>query len=108
MNSKSYINYFPEIAHLRSTEQESLLEQARYIAFTTLGLSGKSALFLVLSMLGGFAIFAVSFAVFDYSLFINGMAAGVGGLFGVLLNRKLQAGLPQEGLKHALKSDVLQ
>ena len=41
MNTGSFINYFPEIAHLDSTKQETLLEQARYVAFVELELSAQ-------------------------------------------------------------------
>jgi hypothetical protein len=51
MNSKSYIGYFSEIRDLEKSEQEELLELARYEAFTTLKLNGISALYFVISLL---------------------------------------------------------
>ena len=106
MNSKAFINYFPEIASLEKDRQEDLLEQARYASFTELKLSGKSALYFIASLLVSFMFPITSFLLFGSSILINSLFIGVGCLVSLLLYKKLYSSLLQQGLNEVLKSNA--
>ena len=98
MNTKTYINRFPEIATLNEVEQEAILEQARYVAFTRLGLSGRSALFFLFSLITGLLFPFVTFTFFHSSTITNTLAIGVGCFVTVIMYQKLYASLLRKGL----------
>ncbi|WP_157976686.1 hypothetical protein [Parahaliea mediterranea] len=106
MNPKAFINYFPEIASLDKDRQEVLLEKARYVSFTDLKLSGKSALYFILSLLVGFTFPITSFLFFGTSILINSLFIGVGCFVSLLLYKRLYSLLLQQGLNEILKSNA--
>uniref|UniRef100_UPI002FE0A44C hypothetical protein n=1 Tax=Alteromonas sp. S015 TaxID=3117401 RepID=UPI002FE0A44C len=106
MNSKSFINYFPEIASLDESEQETLLEQARYAAFAKLNLSGQSALFFIGSLLAGFSVPVLTLCIFGYSILSAAIASGLGCVLALILHKKLYGKLIKKGLDEVLKSNA--
>ncbi|WP_394224031.1 hypothetical protein [Alteromonas gracilis] len=105
MNTKTYINRFPEIATLSEVKQEAILEQARYVAFTQLGLSGQGALFFLSSLITGLLFPLVTFTVFHLSLIANTLAIGAGCIVTVIMYQKLYASLLRQGLNKVLSAD---
>jgi uncharacterized membrane protein (DUF485 family) len=106
MNSKAFINYFPEISSLNKERQEALLEQARYASFTELKLSGKSALYFILSLVISFTFPVTSFLLFGASILVNSLFIGVGCFVSLLIYKKLYSSLLQQGLNEVLKSNA--
>ncbi|MFC4700513.1 hypothetical protein ACFO4O_10110 [Glaciecola siphonariae] len=106
MNSKNFINYFSEIASLDKDKQEVILEQAHYVSFTKLKLSGKSALYFILSLLVSLIFPITSFLMFGASILINGLSIGVGVFVSLLLYKRLYSSLLQRGLNEVLKNNA--
>jgi hypothetical protein len=102
MNTKSYINYFSEIASLDDEEQLEILERARYCAFTDLKLNGKSAAYFILSIALGFLVPVASFVLLGFSIIHNALAAGVGVVLSLLVYKKLYATILKKGLDKVL------
>jgi len=102
MNTSNFVGSFEEIRALSEQDQLEILEQARYAAFTELRLGGRAALYLVLTILGGFIVVAMASRY-------TGMAfmpvwVGLGGLFSVLLYQRSLKGLLHQGLARVLAS----
>ncbi|MDC8830613.1 hypothetical protein [Alteromonas gilva] len=100
--SKAYINYYTEIRHLPVDEQEKILQQARYEAFSTLQLNGISAAY----FFGSLALFFTPVAL---ALTFSGplslptiLASGISIVGAMLLNRYLQGKLIRKGLNRVL------
>lgn len=78
MNTKHYVNYFPEIKDKPKQEQLILLEHARFQAFSKLKLSGMSAVNLLISLLFIAALTVASAIHFGYPSFSNILALSIG------------------------------
>lgn len=102
MNSKDYVNDFPELASYPHDERIALLEQARYQAFTRMGLAGKSALFMILSWLIAFSFPAVAFLIFEFGIVVNSLAIGIGAVVSFAIHKKLNGLLLKQGLDKVL------
>jgi uncharacterized membrane protein len=102
-NMNAWVGKFPEIAQLSKDEQRQLLEQARYTAFVTLGLSGKAALYMVV-----YIVLAAAIAIIPPLLFgiTNIVARGIFVMAGILCAglffQKLYCNLLAQGLKEVL------
>ena len=105
MNTKSYINYFIEIASLSESEQSELLEKARYCAFTELKLNGKSGAYFIFSIILGFLLPVASFVFFEFSIIHNALATGIGVIISLLVYKKLYATILKKGLNKVLKEN---
>ncbi len=102
MRSSDYINYFAEIKMLDNSEQEALLEKARYEAFTNQKLSGKSALYFIVSLLAAMLIAIIPPYIIGFSLIVNTMFLGFGILVSQYLSKWLNGRLLYQGLKHVI------
>jgi hypothetical protein len=106
MNTKSYINYFSEIAFLSDEEQLEVLEKARYCAFTDLQLNGKDAGYFIMSIALGCVVPIASFVLFGFSIILNALATGIGVVITLLVYKKLYATILQKGLSKVLMENV--
>ena len=106
MNTKDYINYFSELNEFEPAKQEALLEQARYQAFTKMGLAGQSALYLVLSWLLVLLLPALVFFFWGYDVTINSLAIGLGILLSLVIHKRLNGYLLRQGLHKVLSGNV--
>lgn len=102
MNTSNFVGSFKEIRAMSEQDQLEILEQARYAAFTELGLGGRAALYLVLTILGSFIVVAMASRY-------SGMAfmpiwVGLGGLFSVLIYQRSLKSLLHLGLASVLAS----
>ena len=102
MNTNRFVDSFDEIRDLSREDQLKILEQARWAAFSQLGLAGQSALYLVLTVVIGFIIAAVATAV--TGLVLMPVWVGLSVLGSVLLYQRLMKGLLHKGLASVLKS----
>ncbi|SEK34487.1 hypothetical protein SAMN05216262_101124 [Colwellia chukchiensis] len=105
MRSSDYINYFAEIKTLDISEQEVLLEKARYEVFTNQKLSGKSALYFIVSLLAAMLIAIIPPYIIGFSLIINTIFLGFGILVSQYLSKWLNGRLLYKGLKHVVSSN---
>ena len=105
MNSKSYINYFSEIEHLDRTEQQQLLEKARYNAFVVQGLSGKCLFNYFIALIAALIFPVLAFIYFSHFLIAISAASAMGIFIGLLLLRRLNGHLLRKGLGAALSAN---
>ena len=105
MNTKDYINYFPEISGLSVEDQEDVLEKARYEALVKLNLSGISAFYFICSLVLVFSFVAASAFYFGYQSLYNIIALGLGIFVQLKLIRWLNGRLLHKGLKSVLSEN---
>jgi hypothetical protein len=99
---KSYINKFPEIAHLPPQQQAELLERARVQAFVNMKLSGRSALYLFGSLLITFIPVVMAIWYFQGLSYVTVAVSAVSVLLHLSINHQLQAKLIRKGLPAVL------
>lgn len=105
MNTRAFVNRFPEIASKSKAEQIALLEQARYIAFTKFNLACKSALFFVLSLVIGLLFPISTYFALSPSVVSCTLAIGTGCFVTLFLYQKLYASLLKQGLNVVLNNN---
>jgi len=103
MNTKSYVNYFAEIAHLEPEVQYELLERARWHASIAMGLSGKSALNFLVSLLAALLPPLIVIVVMHNTIPFFQLAIPTGIVGGLLLLRWLNGRLLRRGLVKVLE-----
>ena len=107
MRSSNYINYFSEIKMIDVSEQEALLEKARYEAFTNQNLSGKSALYFIVSLLIAMLIAIIPPYIIGFSLIVNTIFFVFGISVSLYLSKWLNGRLLYQGLKHVISSNAI-
>jgi len=90
---------------LNNPEQVALLEKARYEAFTNQKLSGKSALYFIISLLVAMLIAIIPPYIIGFSLIVNAIFLGFGILVSQFLSKWLNGRLLYQGLKHVISSN---
>jgi hypothetical protein len=105
MDTKDYINYFSELSEFEPAKQEAILEQARYQAFTKMGLAGKSASFTALSWLSVLLLPALVVFFWGYDVIINSLAIGLGILLSLVIQKRLNGYLLRQGLQKVLSGN---
>lgn len=99
---KRYIGYFPEIRDLPKDQQSRILEKARYEAFVSLRLTGRVALYFLLSLGLGFAIVLFGQMVLDLGSRMGFVTVAVAAVIALIVYRKLYATLLYRGLRKYL------
>ena len=102
MNSRSYLDYFPELEGSSHDEQLAMLEQARYLAFNQLNLSGRAAAYLLVSLLLALVIVLIPLVFMGFSMWINGAALCIGLFVSNCVYRRLYGRLLYLGLLQVL------
>ena len=102
MNTRQYVDYYPELANVDRDEQIAILEQARYQAFVVMRLSSKSAAFLIASWLVAMLIPIMAYFLFGFSIVTNALAIGVGVVLALIMSKKLNGLLLKKGLQEVL------
>jgi len=105
VNTKDYINYFPELDGKGEDEQFAILEKARYHAFVVQRLSAKSVMFLLASFAIGAIFPAVSFVLFGNNIIANALSIGIGIFIGLTVNKKLNSFILKQGLQSVLSGN---
>ncbi|WP_088329025.1 hypothetical protein [Lacimicrobium sp. SS2-24] len=99
----NYLNYFPELKGMSDTRQYILLEEARYETFRQPGMNIKMIGCLIITLLVSALIALLPPLIVPmYSVRIISMLAGI--LGGIVLFRKLYAGLLYQGLQKVIKA----
>ncbi|MFT7688464.1 MAG: hypothetical protein ACI9FB_003828 [Candidatus Azotimanducaceae bacterium] len=106
MNTNTYVGYFAEISKLKKTEQEGILEKARYLTFTKHGLSGRYTIYLASSFLFIFMIGIISGFVIGFSILTTGLSIGAGSIASYYLFRYFSGELLKVGLLDLLSETV--
>jgi hypothetical protein len=105
MNTKDYVDYYPELANVNIDEQVAILEQARYQAFVVMRLSSISAAFLIASWLVAMLIPILAYFLFGFSIVTNALAIGVGVALALTMRKKLNGFLLKKGLQEVLSKN---
>ena len=103
MNTSQFVDSFGEIREMSSQDQLEILEQARIAAFSTLGLAGRAALYLLVTIVIGFIIVAVATGL--TGLVFMPVWVGLSVWLSVLLYQRLMRGLLYKGLLSVLGSE---
>ncbi len=103
MNTSQFVDSFEEIRELSAQDQLEILEKARIAAFSTLGLAGRAALYLLLTIVTAFIIAAVATSL--TGLAFMPVWVGLGVWISLLLYQRLMKGLLRQGLLSVLASE---
>ena len=103
MNYRSFVGNFGEISHLSAEEQADLLGQARYHAFSSLGLSSLSALYFTICLLVGFILALACSFLFGFNTLLSAVCIGLGIMVSIYLYRLFYRRLLHKGLVYVLQ-----
>ena len=98
MNTKDYINYFPELDGKDANEQFTILEKARYHAFVVQRLSAKSMMFMFASIVMGAIFPALSLILFGNDIVTNALSIGIAIFICLTVNKRLTGLILKQGL----------